>query len=241
MTSARLHRSPWPAARAWVDQRGGVAAIADAFFAPRASSAEELDEARELLAYWEHRARRLPRWALMRRREAREMAARWRERARAAEERRYGRGLLGAASLYALERRAPTTLVHRRPACRAGGRICGGGHRGHVHRALPRGGRRDRRSRLQSPLARAAAGRGRVRRVARARSGLEFLRDVARPVLRRPRRSVLRELGVVVVGAGGEALLGRALARDRRDRGEDLVREPRAVGRRRPAWRRCGR
>jgi hypothetical protein len=49
----------------------------------------------------------------MRRREAREMAARWRERTRAAEEHRYGRGLLGAASLYALERRAPTTLVHR--------------------------------------------------------------------------------------------------------------------------------
>jgi len=113
MTSARLHRSPLPAARAWFDERGGFAAVADAFFSPRGRGAEELEEARELLAYWERRARRLPRWALMRRREAREMAGRWRERVRAAEERRYGRGLLGAASMYALERRAPTTLAHR--------------------------------------------------------------------------------------------------------------------------------
>jgi hypothetical protein len=113
MTSARMHRSPWPAARVWVDQRGGVGAIAESLLAARRSGAEELEEARELLAYWERRARRLPRWALMRRREARDMAARWRERVRAAEERRYGRGLLGAASMYAIERRAPTTLVHR--------------------------------------------------------------------------------------------------------------------------------
>jgi hypothetical protein len=113
MTSARLHRSPWPAARAWVEERGGVGAIAEALLAPRRSGAEELEEARELLAYWERRAQRLPRWALMRRREARDMAARWRERVRAAEERRYGRGVLGAASMYALERRAPTSLVHR--------------------------------------------------------------------------------------------------------------------------------
>jgi len=113
MTSARLHRSPWPAARAWVEERGGVGAIAEALLAPRRAGAEELEEARELLAYWERRARRLPRWALMRRREAREMAARWRARVRTAEERRYGHGLLGAASMFALERRAPTTLAHR--------------------------------------------------------------------------------------------------------------------------------
>jgi hypothetical protein len=113
MTSARLHRSPLPAARAWFDERGGFAAVADALLSARGRGAEELEEARELLAYWERRARRLPRWALMRRREAREMAGRWRERVRAAEERRYGRGLLGAASMYALERRAPTTLAHR--------------------------------------------------------------------------------------------------------------------------------
>ena len=113
MTSARLHRSPLPAARAWFDERGGFAAVADAFFSPRGRSAEELEEARELLAYWERRARRLPRWAVMRRREARDMARRWRERVRDAEHRRYGPGLLGAASLYAIERRAPASLVHR--------------------------------------------------------------------------------------------------------------------------------
>jgi hypothetical protein len=49
----------------------------------------------------------------MRRREAREMAGRWRARVSEAEEQRYGRGLLGAASMYAIERRAPATLAHR--------------------------------------------------------------------------------------------------------------------------------
>ena len=41
------------------------------------------------------------------------MAWRWRERVRAAEHVRYGRGLLGAASQLAVERRMPSTLVHR--------------------------------------------------------------------------------------------------------------------------------
>ena len=36
-----------------------------------------LEDARESLAYWESRARRLPRHAIRRRREARDMAARW--------------------------------------------------------------------------------------------------------------------------------------------------------------------
>ena len=49
----------------------------------------------------------------MRRREARDDGGRWRERVREAEEHRYGRGLLGAASMYAIERRMPTTLAHR--------------------------------------------------------------------------------------------------------------------------------
>jgi hypothetical protein len=49
----------------------------------------------------------------MRRREARDMAYRWRQRVRDAEEQRYGRGLLGAASMYAIERRAPASLAHR--------------------------------------------------------------------------------------------------------------------------------
>src|SRR5215207_11333656 len=109
MPSARAQRSPWPAAQAVL---GGLAELADALRTPRAA-ADELDEARELLAYWEQRARRLPRWALVRRREAREMAWRWRERVRAAEQVRYGRGVIGAASQLAVERRMPTTLAHR--------------------------------------------------------------------------------------------------------------------------------
>ena len=110
MPTARAHRSPWPTAQALL---GGLAELADSLRTPRGGAADELEEARELLAYWEQRARRLPRWALMRRREAREMAWRWRERVRAAEQVRYGRGLLGAASQLAVERRMPSTVAHR--------------------------------------------------------------------------------------------------------------------------------
>ena len=113
MPTARASTSLWPAAQAWLEARGGLMGIAEALRAPREIAVDELAEARELLAYWERRARRLPRWALMRRREARDMASRWRARVREAEERRYGRGLLGAASMYAIERRTPTTLAHR--------------------------------------------------------------------------------------------------------------------------------
>jgi hypothetical protein len=113
MPTARASTSMWPAAQAWLEARGGLAGIVEALRTPRTAAADELTEARELLAYWEHRARRLPRWALMRRREAREAAHRWRGRVREAEEQRYGRGLLGAASMYAIERRTPTTLAHR--------------------------------------------------------------------------------------------------------------------------------
>jgi hypothetical protein len=76
-------------------------------------TADELVEGRELLAYWERRARTLPRWALARRREARAMASRWRERVAAAEQVRYGGGLLGAASQLAVERRLPTAVARR--------------------------------------------------------------------------------------------------------------------------------
>jgi hypothetical protein len=103
MPTARNHRPTWP------ELIGG---LAEALRNPR-GAADELAEARELLAYWEQRLRRLPRWALMRRREAREMARRWRARASTAEQARYGRGVLGAASLWAAEHRAPTTLAHR--------------------------------------------------------------------------------------------------------------------------------
>jgi hypothetical protein len=66
-----------------------------------------LEDARESLAYWEDRARRLPRYAIRRRREAREMAARWHVRVAEAERAVYGRGLLGVLLLLAAERRLP--------------------------------------------------------------------------------------------------------------------------------------
>jgi hypothetical protein len=109
MPSARAQRSPRPAAQALI---GGLAELVETLRTPR-SAVDELEEARELLAYWEQRGRRLPRWALMRRREARAMASRWRDRVRVAEQVRYGRGVLGAASQLAVERRMPTTLAHR--------------------------------------------------------------------------------------------------------------------------------
>jgi hypothetical protein len=90
----------------------GIVRLAQGLTTPRAAS-DELDEARELLAYWERRARRLPRWALMRRREARAMAVRWHERVRDAERRRYGHGLRGAAAQVAIEHRMPTSVARR--------------------------------------------------------------------------------------------------------------------------------
>ena len=109
MQSARAQSQSWPSAQSWLT---GLSRLAESLRAPH-DAAGELDEARELLAYWEQRARRLPRWALMRRREAREMASRWRGRVRAAEQARYGRGLVGAASQLAVERRLPATVAHR--------------------------------------------------------------------------------------------------------------------------------
>ena len=76
-----------------------------------------LEDAREALAYWEDRARRLPRHAVRRRREAREMMFRWQARVAEAEREHYGRGLLGALLLLAAERRLPE------PTRRAGQRI----------------------------------------------------------------------------------------------------------------------
>ena len=109
MPTARAQRSAWPAVQALLT---GLAELAATLRTPR-GAADDLEEARELLAYWEQRARRLPRWALRRRREAREMAWRWRQRVRAAEQVRYGAGMLGVASQLAVERRMPTTLAHR--------------------------------------------------------------------------------------------------------------------------------
>jgi hypothetical protein len=75
-------------------------------------SSAELSDAREALAYWEHRERRLPRLALRRRREARELAARWHRRVIAAERDRYGRGLAGALLLMTAEQRLPESARH---------------------------------------------------------------------------------------------------------------------------------
>jgi hypothetical protein len=66
-----------------------------------------LEDARESLAYWENRARTLPRHAIRRRREARELAARWHARVVEVERATYGRGLLGVLLLLAVERRLP--------------------------------------------------------------------------------------------------------------------------------------
>jgi hypothetical protein len=118
--SAPAQRSPWLTARAWFSSQGGLAGLVEVLLPPRPGR-DEMDEAYELLAYWEGRARRLPRWAVRRRREAREMAGRWRARVRAAEQARYGRGVLGAATQMAVERRMPATLAHRgRQAVRVG-------------------------------------------------------------------------------------------------------------------------
>ena len=86
-----------------------LAALAPATFAPD----RELEDARESLAYWQARAETLPRHAIRRRREARDMAARWQARVAEAERVVYGRGLLGALLLLAVERRLPQPLRHR--------------------------------------------------------------------------------------------------------------------------------
>jgi hypothetical protein len=91
-------------------------AVLDRPGTPSAGPAPDLDldleDAREALAYWEDRARRLPVRAVRRRREAREMAARWRARVAEAERAAYGRGLLGLALMLATERRRPEPARH---------------------------------------------------------------------------------------------------------------------------------
>ena len=72
--------------------------------------ATDLHDARESLAYWEERARRLPVYALRKRREARAMASRWRSRVLDAERSTYGEGVLGAALMLVFERRLPTRV-----------------------------------------------------------------------------------------------------------------------------------
>lgn len=80
---------------------------------PHERAEAELEDARESLAYWEVRARRLPRHALRKRREARELAARWRERVAAAERARYGAGVVGLLAQLAIERRLPLDMRRR--------------------------------------------------------------------------------------------------------------------------------
>lgn len=92
-------------------------AVSDLLRSGRDVAEPSLEDARESLAYWEDRARRLPRHAIRRRREAREMAIRWQARVAEAERATYGRGLLGALLLLAAERRLPE------PTRRAGLRL----------------------------------------------------------------------------------------------------------------------
>jgi hypothetical protein len=73
----------------------------------------DLADAREAFAYWDARARDLPRYAVRRRREARELAARWRRRVADAERTAYGAGVLGALLLFATERRLPAPVYAR--------------------------------------------------------------------------------------------------------------------------------
>jgi hypothetical protein len=74
----------------------------------------DLDDARESLAYWEDRARRLPRYAVRRRREALTMAERWRSRVVEGEGVKYGRGLVGALLLLVIEGRLPESARYTR-------------------------------------------------------------------------------------------------------------------------------
>jgi hypothetical protein len=73
---------------------------------------QDLADARESLAYWEERARRLPWHAVRRRREARVLAARWRKRVVEAEHAHYGPGLIGAVLMLFFERRLPEPARH---------------------------------------------------------------------------------------------------------------------------------
>jgi hypothetical protein len=73
----------------------------------RTEAHESLADARESLAYWERRARSLPRHRIRRRREAQVLARRWQARVAEAEREAYGRGLLGALLLVICERRLP--------------------------------------------------------------------------------------------------------------------------------------
>jgi hypothetical protein len=71
-----------------------------------------LAEARDSLAYWEERERRLPRLSVGQRREARDMARRWRARVADAERACYGAGLAGALLMLVAERRLPAGAGH---------------------------------------------------------------------------------------------------------------------------------
>ena len=92
-----------------------------AFAVPALYADDSLHEAREALAYWEDRARHLPRHAVLRRREARTLAARWSARVAEAERDRYGRGVAGTLLLLVAEGRVPepTRRAGRRVARRA--------------------------------------------------------------------------------------------------------------------------
>jgi hypothetical protein len=78
-----------------------------AFALPARFVDDSLHEARDALGYWEDRAQRLPRHAVLRRREARAMAMRWSARVAEGERDRYGRGVAGTLLLLVAEGRVP--------------------------------------------------------------------------------------------------------------------------------------
>lgn len=74
------------------------------------SPGDELQDAREALAYWERRVLSVPRRAVRDRREARENIHRWELRVVEAERARYGRGVGGALVMLGVERRLPEAV-----------------------------------------------------------------------------------------------------------------------------------
>ena len=74
--------------------------------------APDLADARESLDYWEDRSRRLPRYAVRKRREAQDMAARCRARVAEAERAAYGAGIVGTILMLLGEHRLPADTRH---------------------------------------------------------------------------------------------------------------------------------
>jgi hypothetical protein len=106
-TAARTAHAAWSAARdTWQDAERARARRAE-------GDPDELEDARELHAYWDDRVRALPVRAIKRRREARDSRALWADRVRQLELERYGSGLSGALAQLITERRLPGDAIRR--------------------------------------------------------------------------------------------------------------------------------